>query len=90
MSFDSDYRFESGPARRKSYASEEVLALLKPSYRQSMVDADGNPIVMGQEFTYLDWNGEFIWYVYKLDDGVWREVGQAATLPLAKALVGDE
>jgi len=84
------FRFEPGPARRKSYASEEVLAILKPSYRQSMIDADGKPIAMGQEFTYLDWGGEFIWYVYRLDGESWTEIGQAATLPLAKAIVGDE
>lgn len=70
-----NFRIESGPARKTSFASVELLDAISPHYRENMVDADGKPITLGGPFTYLDWGGTFVWYVYqKEDSGAWGEL----------------
>jgi hypothetical protein len=63
---------ESGPAKKKAIATEELLsdAVTAGHYKVGAKDAMYRPIVLGEEMTYLDWLGEWVWYVYQE-----REVG---------------
>jgi hypothetical protein len=63
---------ESGPAKKKAIATEELLsdAVTAGHYKAGAKDAMYKSIVIGQEMTYLDWLGAWVWYVYQE-----REVG---------------
>jgi len=63
---------ESGPAKKKAIATEELLsdAVTAGHYKVGGRDAMNKPIVLGEEMTYLDWLGAWVWYVYQE-----REVG---------------
>jgi hypothetical protein len=77
----SNYRIEPGPPRITSVATEELLHNDNTAghYHPPIVDgesvtfakdADGKPIKLGEEFTYLDWGGDNyegkrIFYVYE-------------------------
>lgn len=64
------YVIERGPVRREDVATEELLTSgkLAPHYRVGARDAMGKPIVIGDKFTYVDWNSpkdSWPWKVYK-------------------------
>jgi hypothetical protein len=63
---------ESGPAKKKAIATYELLSdsVTAGHYKAGAKDAMYKPIVLGQEMTYLDWLGEWVWYIYQE-----REVG---------------
>lgn len=52
-------RIEQGPPRVTAKATEELLADAQTAthYAVGKPDALGNPIVLGEDFTYLDWGG---------------------------------
>ena len=62
-------RVECGPKRKRTKASKEMLndRVTAPHYSIGRLDAMGKRIVVGKEMTYLDYMGEWVWYVYKLD-----------------------
>jgi hypothetical protein len=61
-------RVENGPARKTAVATEELLddAVTASHYAVGEWDAMGKPIVLGEPMTYLDYRGEWVWYVYQL------------------------
>ena len=66
------------------------------SIKVGLKDAMGKPIVLGEEMTYLDYKGEWVWYIYQWDEeaGRWLPAGaessKAAALAVAKGLAGEE
>ena len=89
------FRIEPGPRRCVAVATEELLdnSVTAPHYALLVddtpdgepprpgVDAAGEPIELGKEMTYLDWNGaasgrtdSIVFYVYELGDMTEAEV----------------
>lgn len=75
-----DIRVESGPARKRALATQELLdnSRTAPHYYEGVrkvgkelkrgVDALGKPIQIGQHMDYLDWHNEYVWYIYQKND----------------------
>jgi hypothetical protein len=63
-------RVENGPARKTAVATAELLddAVTASHYQIGERDAVGRPIVIGEPMTYLDYRGEWVWYIYQLRD----------------------
>jgi hypothetical protein len=63
-------RVENGPARQTAVATEELLddTVTASHYHVGMRDAMGKVIALGEPMTYLDYHGEWIWYIYQLQD----------------------
>lgn len=61
-------RVEAGPARKVARATPALLddAVTAPHYVEGGVDATGKRIVIGNDITYLDWQGDRGFYVYVL------------------------
>lgn len=70
-------RVERGPARKTTIATREFLEhpQIASHYRERMVDAAGEQIQTGKPMEYLDWKGEWVWYVYRFQDGKWARMG---------------
>lgn len=68
-------RVEDGPARRTAVATKELLddAVTANHYQVGEKDAMGKVIALGEPMTYLDYRGEWVWYIYKFDEaeGKW-------------------
>lgn len=66
----STIRVENGPARKTAVATRELLddRMTATHYQEGAVDAMGKRIVLGEPMTYLDYRGEWVWYVYQLKD----------------------
>lgn len=66
----STIRVENGPVRRTAEATEELLDNTRTAthYQVEEKDALGKSIVLGEDMTYLDYKGEWVWYVYHLED----------------------
>ena len=66
----SAIRVENGPARKVAVATEELLddKVTASHYQVGAFDAMGKRIVLGEPMTYLDYFGEWVWYVYQLKD----------------------
>ncbi len=85
-------RVENGPRRRMAVATKQLLsdAVTAPHYQENLRDAFGAVIKLGQHMTYLDYYGEWVWYVYKWDGSRWIGRGfeptQEAALQLAWAI----
>jgi hypothetical protein len=58
---------ENGPAKKRAIATEELLddAVTAEHYKVGKRDAHYKPIVLGQEMAYLDYRGEWAWYIYQ-------------------------
>lgn len=97
IEIDGRARVERGPAPRTSIATKEILSdeVTAAHYQLGKRDANGVPIVEGQEFAWLDWLGQSVWYVYVLEgDGEqarWVEQGyhasEDAALTAATAII---
>jgi hypothetical protein len=63
-------RVENGPTRKTTIATEEVLddKVTAVHYKVGQGDAMGKPIVLGEEMTYLDYRGQWVWYIYQLGE----------------------
>lgn len=63
-------RVERGPARKTAMATEALLddAVTASHYHVGTRDAMGKEIVLGEPMTYLDYLGEWVWYIYQLKD----------------------
>lgn len=66
-------RIEAGPAKLVAVATVELLSNARTAqhYRVGANDANGRPIVLGQEMAYLAWGGEesepqAAFYLYQL------------------------
>jgi hypothetical protein len=90
-------RVENGPARKTAVATEELLddAVTASHYKVGEKDAMGKPIVLGAPMTYLDYKGEWVWYVYQLrpddthvDGERWIPAGIETTKDLALVAAG--
>jgi len=70
-------RVERGPARKTTVATKEFLEHPQTAshYRERMRDAAGADIHLGAPMEYLDWKGEWVWYVYRFQDGKWTRMG---------------
>jgi hypothetical protein len=62
-------RIENGPARKDAIATKELLddTVTKSHYAVGLRDALGKVIVLGESMTYLDYFGDWAWYVYVLE-----------------------
>lgn len=67
---DGTVRVESGPARKITVATEEVLRneVTAEHYRVGEFDAIGQRIVLGEPMVYLDYRSPWVWYVYQLGE----------------------
>lgn len=83
-------RIESGPLRKTATATEELLdnAVTASHYQVDRADADGKPIQIGEDMTYLDWlghsegaDGATGHYVYKLEPMTDAEVEERGAEP---------
>jgi hypothetical protein len=76
-------RVENGPARKTAVVTEELLddAVTARHYKMGEQDALGKKIVLGESMTYLDYFGEWVWYIYRLDEneGRWLPAGVETT-----------
>ena len=63
-------RVENGPARKTAIATKELLddAVTARHYQVGEHDAMGKTIALGEPMTYLDYKGEWVWYIYQLRD----------------------
>src|SRR4051812_37727805 len=77
----SNFRIETGPPQITAIATEELLdnSQTAEHYHAPIADGDktifakdalGNPIQLGEEFTYLDWGGtdnegKRVFYIYE-------------------------
>lgn len=61
-------RVENGPARKTAVATKALLddAVTASHYAVGERDAMGKEIVLGEPMSYLDYFGEWVWYVYQL------------------------
>jgi hypothetical protein len=66
----STIRVENGPARKTAVATKELLddKVTAGHYREGAFDALGKRIKLGQPMTYLDYRGEWVWYIYQLGE----------------------
>ena len=71
----SNVRIEQGPVLRKAIANSDILSNEKTAahYQTGAVDAAGNVIEEGKEFSYLDWGGsdnpgKTTYYIYVKED----------------------
>jgi hypothetical protein len=85
-------RVENGPARKTGIATAELLddAVTKSHYAVGLKDAMGKVIALGEPMTYLDYFGEWVWYIYQLrpddthaDGERWLPAGVETTKELA-------
>jgi hypothetical protein len=90
-------RVENGPARKTTIATKELLddVVTKSHYAVGLKDAMGKVIVIGEPMTYLDYFGEWVWYIYQLredethSDGVrWLPAGIETTKERALTAAG--
>lgn len=60
-------RVERGPRMVTAIATEELLDdnVTAGHYKVGGFDKLGKPIVLGQEFTYLDWLGPHVFHLYE-------------------------
>lgn len=73
---DGKLRIEAGYARKTAVATPDILkdSVTKEHYVEGAFDAVGRVIEMGKDFSYLDYYGPAVYWVYKLDeDGFWQE-----------------
>lgn len=90
-------RVENGPARKLSVASKELLKDHKtaPHYKEGAPDAMGHKIRLGDHMSFLDYYGEWVWYVYKWSEAEKKWIGRGfegtreAALALAEAIKED-
>lgn len=70
IEFDGKVRVEAGPALKTAKATDDMLSDKKTAahYVAGAFDAVGKQIVMGANFSYLDWLGTPVWYVYRLEE----------------------
>lgn len=70
---DGKVRIDTGPRRKQAVATEEILGdeVTATHYKVGGRDALGKVIALGEEMTYLDWLGDRVFYVYKLNEGRW-------------------
>lgn len=77
---DDSIRIEAGPARKRAVATKELLddAVTATHYKVGLPDAMGKPIVLGEEFDYVDWRADALaWNVYVKDkNGVFQTKGK--------------
>jgi len=66
----STIRVENGPARKTATATKELLdnRVTAEHYQVGAFDAMGKRIVLGESMIYLDYYGEWVWYIYQLKD----------------------
>jgi hypothetical protein len=91
-------RVENGPARKTAVANEALLddRMTATHYQVGRPDAMGKIIELGKEITYLDYRGEWVWYIYQRDEQQQRwlpagvEKTKAAALAVANGLAGEE
>lgn len=89
IQFSDAVRIERGPARKRAIATTELLddAVTARHYQVGAKDALGNPIKIGAHMDYLDWKGDYVWYVYKLDaSGRYQPAGSDPNLEGAIAI----
>jgi len=69
IEFDGVARAELGPALKSAVASAETLdnAITAEHYQVGRHDAVGVAIELGKPFSYLDWLGDRVWYVYHFE-----------------------
>jgi hypothetical protein len=93
-------RVEAGPRRVHAVATEELLddSVTSPHYKAGLRDAQGKRIKLNEEFDYLDWMGQKVFYVYHLQEQEvtkdqalthkWVEVGVYESQIEAMAIAG--
>jgi hypothetical protein len=71
LEFGTTVRVENGPARKHAIATRDLLdnAVTASHYFEGSRDAMGKIIQLGQQMTYLDYKGTWVWYVYQYDAG---------------------
>lgn len=79
-------RIEKGPVRKFGKATPELLdnKVTASHYFVGGKDAYGEDIVFGQRFCYLDWKGDWVWYIYRWEDGRYRPVDVQPTEDAAR------
>jgi hypothetical protein len=86
----STIRVENGPARKVAIATEELLNNERTArhYHVGAFDAMGERIVLNKPMTYLDYKGEWVWYVYQYDkiEERWLPVGVEKSKEAAMAI----
>lgn len=95
MQIGENVRIETGPIRKVAKATLELLdnEVTASHYQPDALDAVGQPIELGSDMTYLDWNGHQLgtegatgYYVYGLrartaDERKALEIADDATDP---------
>ena len=85
-------RIEYGPKMKEATATTDLLnnANTEKHYQTDQRDARGKVIRLGERMTYLDYLGEWVWYVFRFDTstGKWNEVGFGESKEEAEAMAG--
>jgi hypothetical protein len=76
MEPDRDDEGRADPNAQSKHAVLPDGKKLAVHYKLSLKDAFGKKIVAGQEFTYLDYFGELVWYIYQLGEVGVNEKGE--------------
>jgi hypothetical protein len=90
-------RVENGPARKTAVATAKLLsdAVTAPHYKEGAPDSMGRMIRLGDHMNFLDYYGEWVWYVYKWSEAEKKWIGRGfegtkeAALALAEAIKED-
>lgn len=76
IQISDNVRIDRGPMRKYGKATPELLdnRVTADHYFVGGKDAYGYEIKAYEQFCYLDWKGEWVWYIYEWRDGRYQPI----------------